>query len=158
MIRRLIIVAVALGLIFGCSDDKDKIYEPVVNADSISFPFESKKSGKFIAVYRNNSDKSIPFTFAYVKQGEILENSQKYDFCPEIMNIREGINTTDWILINHNYSLIPEDAVPNPIDHPNMISYSLPLGTWIAFLMEGKQCNKDQYEVIDILTNEATNQ
>ena len=137
-----------------CSNEAE-IIEPEVSEDSIVFPFDSRDNGKFLTIYRNYSDKTIPITFALIKQNEIFENSQNYDFCPDIMNIRKGINSTDWILINYNLAIVSEKSVQNINDHPNLVSYSLPKGTWIAFLMERAECNEDQYEVIDILTNEG---
>ena len=45
--------------------------------------------------------------------------------------------------------------VLNQNDHPNLISYSLPMGTYLLFLMDGIDCNENQYDVFDISTNDA---
>ena len=56
---------------------------------------------------------------------------------------------------NHNILIIPEKEVLNQNDHPNLISYSLPIGTYLLFLMDGIDCNENQYEVFDITTSDA---
>lgn len=142
-------------IIFVACDEKTEVIEPEVTKNSINFPFESMKNGKFIAIYRNNLKINIPITFAMAKQGEVMEDSQNYDFCPDILNLRNGIANPDWFLINFNYPIIAEDSVLNKNDHPNLISYSLPKGTYIALLMDSDECNKDQYAIFDITTNDA---
>ena len=142
-------------MIFLSCEDDSRVFEPEVTKSSIFFPFESRDNGKFMALYRNNLKINIPITFAMAKQGEVMEDSQNYDFCPDILNLRNGIANPDWFLINFNYPIVAEDSVLNKNDHPNLISYSLPKGTYIALLMDSDGCNKDQYAIFDITTNDA---
>jgi len=153
--KTLILLTLFFLFLTGCNDDLNTVYEPMVTNDSIVFPFESKDNGRFASIYRNHTDKSIPITFSMVKSGEVLEGSQDYDFCPDILKFREGVITSDWFIINLNFPITADSEVPNQNDHPNLISYSLPLGTYIVFLMEKDTCTADQYEIFDITTNDG---
>ena len=108
-----------------------------------------------MTIYRNYSQDTIPIVFAGISTGEVLEDSQNYDFCPDIINLRNGINDQDWFLINFNHPITPEILVANQNDHPNLVSYSLPMGTYIAFTTDSDQCSKEQYAIFDINTNDA---
>ena len=155
MKKLLILVSMVLIFSLACNDENE-IIEPEVSKDSIVFPFDSRNNGKFLAIYRNYSENTISVTFVMSQSREVMKNSQNYDFCPDLLNIRNGINT-DWVPINLNLPIIPEDNVQNKNDHPNLVSYTLPMGTYVALLMDGENCNKDQYHIFDIKTNDAMN-
>tara|TARA_Y100000996_G_scaffold341552_1_gene278880 strand:- start:760 stop:1245 length:486 start_codon:yes stop_codon:yes gene_type:complete len=140
--------------IIACGDDS-LIIEPKVSIDSVDFPFENRKNGKFMSIYRNNGELGIPITFVMAKQREVLSDSQDYNFCPDIQYYRKGVVNPEWFVVNHNILIIPEKEVLNQNDHPNLISYSLPIGTYLLFLMDGIDCNENQYEVFDITTSDA---
>ena len=88
-------------------------------------------------------------------QQKNLNDSQNYDFCPDIINLRKGISNPNWFIVNFNYPIQPENSIVNQNDHPNLISYALPIGTYLVTLMEAEGCNEDQYEVFDIKTNDG---
>ncbi len=154
MKKILILLPIIFIVLLGCSEDKF-LYEPEVTSNSIDLPFESKKNGKVSFIYRNNSADSIPITLAMAKQRAVLEDSQSFDFCPDIINLRNGIVNPDWFVVNFNIAIIPEISILNQNDHPNLVSYSFPMGTYVAFLMEAQGCNKEQYEVFDITSNDS---
>ena len=151
-----IIISISLSLlfIFGCGEE-NKILEPVVTKDSVEFSFNSRENGKIMVIYRNNTSETVPITFAMAKQREVLTDSQNYDFCPDITNFRNGVVNSDWFIVNFNIPITPEKAVLNQDDHPNLVSYSLPMGTYVVFTMDSENCNNDLYDVFDITTNEA---
>ena len=92
-------------------------------------------------------------TLAYTQKS--FDDSQNYDFCNDIQNFRRGIITSEWIMINVKHPIKPEISVSNQNDHPNLISYSLPMGTYLVFISEAEQCYEEQYDVFNITTNEA---
>ena len=92
---------------------------------------------------------------AMVKSGEILVDSQNYDFCPDIINLRNNIANPNWTMINFNFPITSESKIVNKNDHPNLISYSFPKGTYLAFLMNAEGCDKNQYDVFDITSNDG---
>ena len=151
-----LLISFSIVLIFSlaCSDEAE-IIEPVVSEDSIVFPFDSRDNGKFISIYRNYSESSIPITFVMSRAREVIKDSQNYDFCPDLLNIRNGISLEKWVVVNLNLSIKPEDSVLNKNDHPNLVSYTLPIGTYVALLMDGDDCNNDHYHIFDIKTNDA---
>ena len=69
--------------------------------------------------------------------------------------IRNNKGVEEWTPINFNINMVSENNVPNQNDHPNLISYSLPMGTYLGFISEAEQCYKEQYDVFNITTNEA---
>jgi len=154
MKKLFILLSFVLIIFVGCQKETP-IIEPEVTKSSVTFPFDSRDNGKFISIYRNNSADSIPITFIMTRQREVIEDSKKLDFCPDILNIRKGIELENWAIVNWNYPIIPEINVENQNDHPNLISYSLPIGTYIAFLMDADGCTKDQYSVFDIKTDKG---
>lgn len=156
MKKLLILFSTVLIFSLACNDESE-IIEPVVSKDSIDFPFDSRDDGKFISIYRNYSESSIPITFVMSQDRRVMEDSQNYDFCPDLLNIRNGVATDKWAVINLNLSIKPENNVLNKNDHPNLVSYTLPIGTYVAFLMDGNDCNNDQYHIFDIKTNDALN-
>ena len=150
-----LIIGLLPALFFiGCEDDA-LIIEPKVSIDSVDFTFENRENGRFMSIYRNNAEQGIPITFVMAKQREVLPDSQDYNFCPDIQNYRKGVVNPDWFVVNHNILMTPEREVLNQNDHPNLISYSLPMGTYLLFLMDGIDCNENQYDVFDISTNDA---
>ncbi|MBC78705.1 MAG: hypothetical protein CL745_03770 [Chloroflexi bacterium] len=150
------ILPLVFVILFACGDET-KIFEPKVTADSLEYSFTSKENGKFVAIYRNQTNKTIPITFAMAKQREIMEDSQNYDFCPDIINFRKGTVSPDWFVVNLNLPIVPENSVLNRNDHPNLVSYKLPQGTYIGFVMDAEGCNDDQFDVFDITSNDALN-
>ncbi len=154
MKKILILLPILFALLFGCSEEKN-IFEPEVKLDSIDLPFESRENGKFGFIYTNNSTESIVITMAMVKSGEILVDSQNYDFCPDIINLRNNIANPNWTMINFNFPITSESKIVNKNDHPNLISYSFPKGTYLAFLMNAEGCDKNQYDVFDITSNDG---
>ena len=154
MKKILILLPIVFILLLGCNEETS-IYEPEVKLDSLNLPFESRENGKVLFIYRNNSTESIPITLAMVKPGEVLKNSQNIDFCPDIINARKGAIKPDWFIVNFNIPIVPESSVLNQNDHPNLVSYSFPKATYVGFLMTAEGCNKDQYDVFDITTDEG---
>lgn len=154
MYKKLILLPLIFLVFISCQDEI-KILEPKVFADSIEFPFESRKNGKFMTIFRNNTNESISFSLIMVKQGEVLKDSQKIDFCPDVNNIKKNIVLPDWFMVNFNIAVVPESSVGNPNDHPNLVSYALPKGTYLLINMDTEECNNNTYEVFDITTNEA---
>ena len=150
------ILPLVFVILFACGDET-KIFEPKVTADSLEYSFTSKKNGKFVAIYRNQTNKTIPITFAMAKQREIMKDSQNYDFCPDIINFRKGTVNPDWFVVNLNLPIVPENSILNQNDHPNLVSYKLPQGTYIGFVMDAEGCNDDQFDVFDITSNDALN-
>ena len=88
----------------------------------------------------------------------VMPDSQNLDFCEGIDALRNGKSVLEWTVINHNYSFIPESNVENQNDHPGIISYSLPKGTYIVMLTDSSQCNTDNYAVFDVKTNDGLQQ
>ena len=154
MKKILILLPIIFIILLGCNDEKT-LYEPEVKIDSIEIPIKSLKNGKVGFIYRNYSSESIPITLVMAKQREVMENSQNFDFCPDIINLRNGVVNPNWFVVNFNIPIIAENAVLNQNDHPNLISYSFPMGTYVGFLMEAEGCNKDQYKVFDITSNDG---
>ncbi len=154
MKKILVITTLMLFLFLGC-EEKQNIFEPRVSENSIEFPFEEKDHGKFMSIFRNNSNDSIPISLVMASQQKVLNDSQNYDFCPDIINLRKGISNPNWFIVNFNYPIQPENSIVNQNDHPNLISYALPIGTYLVTLMEAEGCNEDQYEVFDIKTNDG---
>ena len=139
-------------IIVSCGDETI-IIEPEVTKNSINFPFDSREDGRFVSIYKNNTDETVYISLAYAQNS--FDDSQNYDFCNDIQNFRRGIITSEWIMINAKHPVIAEVSVPNQNDHPNLISYSLPMGTYLGFISEADQCYKEQYDVFNITTNEA---
>tara|TARA_Y100000996_G_scaffold403979_1_gene377531 strand:+ start:477 stop:971 length:495 start_codon:yes stop_codon:yes gene_type:complete len=151
MRKKLIISLLFLFLfIFACGEDIN-IYEPEISSTRIDFPFEERKSGKFSVIYQNISEDSVNYNLALVsKPGAIIENSNSLDFCEGIIALRQGKQVLEWILINLNYSAVPESTVLNENDHPNLVSYNLPKGTYAVMLTDSEICNKDNYKIFNI--------
>ncbi len=100
-------------------------------------------------------DESIPLSVVMLTQNEVLIDSQSLDYCEGVNALREGKNVLEWTIINHNYSFIPESTVENQNDHPGFISYSFPMGTYMIMMMNQSECNKNNYVIFDVNTNEG---
>ena len=141
---------------FSCEDDtKVKIFEPNITSNKIDFPFNEIDSGKFGVIYRNNGDDPITISLMMLSQGELIENSQNKDFCDEVNAIRKGVSINGILPINFNIPVSPENSVANQNDHPNLISYSFPIGTYMILLMNSDSCSTDNYVIFDVKTNDG---
>jgi len=151
----LILLLILLFSVIACGNDQNKIYEPIVSKDKIEFPFEKNKDGTMIIIFRNYDSESIKLSLLLISQNELVNNSQTKDFCEEVNLLRSGIMVEEWIPINFNYPIINEGAIINQNDNPNLISYNLPMGTYIVMLQDSESCNRDNYITFDITTNKA---
>jgi len=155
-VKKLLLLSTILIIFLGC-DDTTTIYETYVSENKIEFPFEEIDNGQFISIFRNTHNESIPLSVVMVSKNEVLTDSQNKDFCEGVNALRNGKNVLEWTIINHNYSFIPESEVENQNDHPGVISYSLPKGTYMIMLMNSSECNKDNYVIFDVNTNDGIN-
>ena len=153
--RRLFVLSSILFIFIGCDESKP-IFETYLYEDKIEFPFEEIDNGKFVNIFRNMHDESIPLSVVMLTQNEVLIDSQSLDYCEGVNALREGKNVLEWTIINHNYSFIPESTVVNQNDHPGFISYSFPKGTYMIMMMNQSECNKNNYVIFDVNTNEGT--
>ena len=90
-------------MIFLSCEDDSRVFEPEVTKSSIFFPFESRDNGKFMALYRNNTNETVSISLAYAQK--LIDNSQNYDFCPDVMNLKNRVLTSDWLMINLIFKL-----------------------------------------------------
>lgn len=139
-------------LVFSCGDAESKIIEPSVTEEKIEFPVNEFDQGEFMVIYRNTSDDSVSMSFIMVSN-EIINEVKTVDFCEGVDALRQGKQVLEWIPINFNYSLTPESSVQNQNDHPNLISYNLPVGTYLVMLMDSKSCTKDNHDVFIVKQN-----
>ena len=144
-----------LAISFGCGEKEVPIIEPNISKDMIEFPFEEIENGKFTAIYRNNTEDSVPITLVMLSQNEVIKDSSNKDFCNEINAIRKGIALENVIPINLNLLVENENSVINQNDHPNLVSYSFPKGTYMILLMNSTSCNRDNYVTFDVKTNDG---
>jgi len=144
------ILPLVFVILFACGEET-KILEPELTIDSIQFPKELD-DGRVIVIYRNYEEESIPFSLFLLNQ-TIIPNSDKEDFCEGVTAYRNGKAVKDWTPINYNYSMMPESQVENQNDHPNLISYNFPVGTYLIMLMDPKSCSKENYVVFDVKRN-----
>ena len=141
--------------VLGCEEEK-KMYETALYEDKIEFPFEEIDNGKFMNIFRNYHKDSVSLSVVLLnKDREVLPNSQNLDYCEGINALRNGKQVLEWIIINYNVSFIPENEVPNQNDHPGLISYNLPKGTYLVLLNDSEDCNKNNYAIFDVITNDA---
>ena len=56
----------------------------------------------------------------------------------------------DLITIVAKVFSIPESEVPNQNDHPNLVSYNLPVGTYLLLLMDSKSCTRENHIIFDV--------
>jgi len=158
-LRRKVLVSlfVLLFSVIACGSDQVKIYEPQFTEDKIEFPFTEIDKGNFSAIYRNYTENRISYSLIMASNGSLLENAQDLDYCEGISAIRNGKLIKEWVFINFNYSAIAEMSVATQVDHPNLVSYNLPKGTYILALQDNPTCNKDNYVIFDVKTNDAFN-
>ena len=45
---------------------------------------------------------------------------------------------------------IPESEVQNQNDHPNLVSYNLPVGTYLVLLMDSTSCTRENHIIFDV--------
>ena len=154
--KRLIIISSVLFIFFGCSETTT-IYESYLYQDKIEFPFEEIDNGRFITIFRNIHNETISLSLVMLTQNEVLKDSQSLDYCEGVNALRNGKNVLEWTIINHNYSFVPESSVENQNDHPGMVSYSFPKGTYMIMMMNQSECNRDNYVIFDVKTNEGIN-
>ena len=157
LIRKvLILLFILVFSVIACGNDRPEIYEPVFTEDKIEFPFTELDKGKFTVIYRNYTEDRISYSLILAStSGSLLENSQDLDYCEGISAIRDGKLIKEWVIINFNYSSVSEMSIPNQEDHPNLVSYNLPKGTYILALQDSPTCNKDNYVIFDVKTNDA---
>lgn len=155
----LILLSILLFSVISCGSDINEIYEPIVSEDKIEFPFEKRDSGKMTVIFRNNNNtESINVSVILISRDELIEDSQNKDFCNEVKLLRSGVAIENWIPINFNFPVIFEGGIENQNDNPNLISYRLPMGTYIVMLQDSESCNRDNYITFDIKTNDAFNE
>ena len=142
-------------IIIACSNEENVVYEPTISTDKIEFPFENISNGNFQTIFRNYDNESISFSVIMVPNGAIIEDSQNKDFCEGVLALRNNKQVMEWTPINFNQLAVAESQVPNENDHPNLISYRFPKGTYLVMLLGANNCSKDNYVVFDVLTNDA---
>ena len=150
--KKAFILLVLLLSFFACSNKDVSIHEFIVSKDKIQIPTNEIDDGKFNVIFRNYDSNSINVSFYLTKQG-VTNNSQSLDYCEGINAIRDGKNVVEWTIINPNFSVKPETEVINVNDHPNIINYNLPVGTYLLMLMDAKDCSKDNYQIINVKNN-----
>ena len=148
----LLVISVLLFTIISCSEDAS-IVEITIDESKIEIPFEEREDGRFLSIYRNQSEETVPISILMVSNQEILENSQNLDFCEGVNAYRSGKIIKEWVVINHNFPLIPEKIVENQNDHPNLFSSNFPKGTYLVMLMDVDSCTKDNYVIFDVKKN-----
>ena len=154
-LKKIFIIVFILAFVFACSSDEKVLYEIEISKDKIEFPFKDIENGKFISIYKNYSNETIPISTVLISNGSVMENSQDLDLCEGVNALRNGKSVQEWIIINHNLPVVPEFEVINSNDHPNLVSYSFPLGTYLIMLMDPINCNKDNYVIFDVTTNDG---
>ena len=152
MKKILLVISVILFTFISCSEE-NSIYEINIDETKIEFPFQERENGRFLSIYRNQSEKIVPISILLISNQEILENSQNIDFCEGVNAYRSGKIVQEWVVINHNYPLIPEKEVQNQNDHPNLFSSNFPKGTYLVMLMDVDSCTKDNYVIFDVEKN-----
>ena len=105
-----------------------------------------------MAIFRNQTDDSIAFNLIMVSN-EITKDPDSLDYCEGVNALRQGSQILEWVPINFNFSAIAESAVENKNDHPNLISYNLPVGTYLLMLVDSDSCSKDNYTVFNVKEN-----
>ncbi len=152
--KKILSLVFLLIFVVSCGDDSVKILEPNVSADNIDFPKEKLKDGKFTAIYRNNTEESVSISLLLISK-TIIDDSNSVDFCEGVDALRNGKQILEWTPINYNLSITPETSVINANDHPNFVSYNLPVGTYIIMTMDSDSCNEENYSVFDVQGNKS---
>ena len=93
-------------------------------------------------------------SFLNIQATQMISYLKNLDMCEGINAIRSNKIVLEWTVLNYNYPIIPNSAVENENDTPNLISYNLPKGTYIITLMDEIKCSKENYKVFDITSNE----
>ena len=150
--KKILLLVLLLLLVFSC-EAESKILEPTVTKEKIEFPLRQLDQGEFVAIYRNTSNDSISMSLIMVSN-KIIKDSDSKDFCEGVSAIRQGKQILEWTPLNYNVSIHAESTVANQNDHPNLISYNLPVGTYLLMLMDSESCSRDNYTVFDVKKNE----
>jgi len=87
---------------------------------------------------------------------EIKEDSLTFDYCEGVNAYRQGKNIKEWIVINHNFPITPENDVENQNDHPNLFSFNFPKGSYMIMLMNSENCSRDNYVIFDVKENSGS--
>jgi hypothetical protein len=151
----LVILFCSFFSLISCESDTISIYQPNFTEDKIDFPFTEIDDGRFVTIYRNNTEDNISYSLIMVSQGNLIAQSQDQDYCEGVTALRNSKDVKEWIPINFNYSAISENSILNKNDHPNQISYSLPKGTYLLMLQDSKICNRDNHVIFDVKRNKA---
>lgn len=151
----LVILFCSLFSFIACGSETVTIYQPILTEDKIDFPFEEIENGTFTVIYTNNTENSIFWSLILISQGKLIAESQSQDYCEGVTALRNGKNVKEWTKINDNYEAVSEEKIGNKNDHPNQVSYSLPMGTYTFFLQNSDTCNRDNHVIFDVTTNKA---
>ena len=151
----LVILFCSLFSFIACGSETATIYQPILTEDKIDFPFVEIESGRFIVIYRNNTEDSISYSLVMMSQGNLIVKSQLQDYCEGVTALRDGKNIKEWTIINSNFVAQSESSVPNQNDHPNQVSYRLPSGTYMIYLQDSETCNRDNHVIFDVTSNKA---
>ncbi|MBK90766.1 MAG: hypothetical protein CL772_06275 [Chloroflexi bacterium] len=138
-----------------CSDET-AIYEPQISDSKIEFPFDERENGKFISIFRNESENTVPISIIMLSNQEIKKDSLTFDYCEGVNAYRQGKKIKEWTVINHNYPIKPENDVENQNDHPNLFSFNFPKGSYMIMLMNSENCNRDNYVIFDVKDNSGS--
>ncbi len=149
--KKIALVVFLLLFVFSC-EAENKILEPSLTKEKIEFPKKELDQGEFMAIFRNQTDDSIAFNLIMVSN-DITKDQDSLDYCEGVNALRQGKQILEWAPINFNFSAIPESAVENQNDHPNLISYNLPVGTYLLMLVDSDSCSKDNYTVFNVKGN-----
>tara|TARA_Y100001970_G_C13682208_1_gene578261 strand:+ start:93 stop:542 length:450 start_codon:yes stop_codon:yes gene_type:complete len=144
----------SIFFIVGCGDSELEIQEIEISSTEINFPFEERKNGKFISIFRNNGNEIVPISLFLIIR-DTNDSLKNKNYCDEVNLIRQGRFISDWTIINGNLPIIPEKEIINQNDHPGLVSYNLPLGTYILMLNNEVACSEKNYKVFEITTNDA---
>ena len=151
MKRIFILLPLIFVILFACGEENE-ILEPVLSTDKIDFPKKQLEDGRVLVIYRNYEELSVSMSLMMLSN-TIIPNSNNEDFCDGVTNLRNGKGTEGWTTINYNYSMKPESQIENQNDHPNLVSYNLPVGTYLVMLMDPVTCSKENYAVFDVKRN-----
>ena len=149
--KKIALVVFLLLFVFSC-EAENKILEPSLTKEKIEFPKKELDQGEFMAIFRNQTDDSIAFNLIMVSN-DITKDQDSLDYCEGVNALRQGKQILEWTPINFNFSAIAESAVENQNDHPNLISYNLPVGTYLLMLVDSDSCSKDNYTVFNVKEN-----
>jgi len=155
MRKILVLLTIILILIVGCSDQQTS-FDIEVGGSEISWPFTDIDNGKIILLFRNSSDYDFNMKLVWLGD-QIMLNKNEFDFCPQLELMKSNNIPNTWTLFT-DINLFKQENVPNENDHPNIVSYSLPLGSYVVFFDKFEKCNKDSYITFDVNTMDAFDQ